>query len=89
MFLIRRLRFYETSATVNFTKTWLFNLAGGISWNVSENNLAGTLVLRQCKAELINLFLVAFLSLFNLDNCRRNLAKTLVGQTDNRNVLDF
>ena len=44
---------YEATAAIDLTKLRLFDLSGGVSRNVCKNDLSGSLISRQVKAEIV------------------------------------
>ena len=82
------LRSDKESGAVLFTELRLFNLAGRISGNLGEDDLAGSLVAGKLAAVVVDLFFCAGKAFLDLHDRRRNLAETLIGQADDSDVLD-
>jgi len=66
----------------------LVDLAGGVSRDRVEDDAARPLVAGQLRAELKDLLLCAGAASLQLDDGRRDLPEALVGQSDDRYVLD-
>ena len=78
----------QESSAVLFAELGLLNLAGGISGNFGEDDLAGPLVAGKLAAVIIDLLFCAGKSFLELNDRSSNLAQTLVGQADDSDVID-
>ena len=67
----------------------LLDFAGGVSRDISENNLLRAFVPRQIPAESINLLLGTFHAFFYGDDSSGNLSETFIRKSNDRHILHF
>ena len=82
------LRSDKESGAVLFTELGLFDLAGRISGNLGEDDLAGPLVAGKLAAVVVDLLFCAGEAFLELNDRCGNLAETLIGQADDCDVID-
>ena len=78
----------QESGAVLFAELGLLNLAGGISGNFGEDDLAGPLVAGKLSAVVVDFLLRAGEALLELDDRGRDLAQALVGKADDGDIVD-
>ena len=81
--------FDKSLGTVSLAEKGLFDLAGRVSRNVCEYYLLRSLVTGKLVAELLEFLNGAVASGFDLYDRTCDLTETLVGKTDDGNVLDL
>ncbi len=81
--------FNKTALTVLLAKNGLFNFAGGIPRYLFEDDFPRSLIAGKLLTEFVDFVFRTGYAVLELDNGKRFFAQTLVGNTDNRNVLDF
>ena len=79
--------FYKSFSTISLTENGFFDLTGGVSRNVSQDDLLRPLVAGKLVAELLEFFYSAVAAGFDLDDGACDLAQSLIGKSDYCDVL--
>ena len=83
------LLFYKSFGTVSLAENGLLDLACGVPRNVCQYDLLRSLVTGKLVAELFELFNRTIAAGFDLDDRAGDLTESLVGESDDGNVLDL